>query len=218
MGKEISKVFLFLALILAPALSYASDVTVTNEAAPIASEEAPAIDAWSLGHGSRGSEVHQLQQSLAQMGFLASPADGVFGNQTEQAVRKAQRNLGMDENGLCDRRLVEGLRRMNDTPPSRSGSSVRARQVLTMEATAYTRHDAGVGGITAGGNPMRRGLVATDPRIIPMGTRLYIEGYGYAIADDTGGAIRGHKIDLAVDTLAEAYQIGRRQMTVYILE
>ena len=65
---------------------------------------------------------------------------------------------------------------------------------------------------------MRRGLVATDPRIIPMGTRLYIEGYGYAIADDTGGAIRGHKIDLAVDTLAEAYQIGRRQMTVYILE
>ena len=65
---------------------------------------------------------------------------------------------------------------------------------------------------------MRRGLVATDPRIIPMGTRLYIEGYGYAIADDTGGAIRGHKIDLAVDTLTEAYQIGRRQMTVYILE
>ena len=100
MGKEISKVFLFLALILAPALSYASDVTVTNEVAPIASEEAPAIDAWSLGHGSRGSEVHQLQQSLAQMGFLASPADGVFGNQTEQAVRPDRRTWRLPHMGI----------------------------------------------------------------------------------------------------------------------
>ena len=65
---------------------------------------------------------------------------------------------------------------------------------------------------------MRRGLVAVDTRVIPFGTRLYIEGYGFAVADDTGGAIRGNKIDLAMDTLSEAYQFGRRTVVVHILE
>ena len=106
---------------------------------------------------------------------------------------------------------------MNESSPSR-GASFRATRVLTMEATAYTPYDAGVSGITANGNRMRRGLVAVDTRVIPFGTRLYIEGYGFAVADDTGGAIRGNKIDLAMDTLSEAYQFGRRTVVVHILE
>ncbi|MBP8617589.1 3D domain-containing protein, partial [Veillonella sp.] len=62
-----------------------------------------------------------------------------------------------------------------------------------------------------------RGLVSVDPDVIPLGTELYIEGYGYAVADDTGGAIRGHKIDLAVDSYDETIQFGRRDVTVYVL-
>jgi 3D (Asp-Asp-Asp) domain-containing protein len=53
--------------------------------------------------------------------------------------------------------------------------------------------------------------------VIPLYTRLYIEGYGPAIAGDIGGAIKGHKIDLCFDTLSEALDWGRRPATVYIL-
>lgn len=176
------------------------------------------VDIWNLGVGSRGREVTQLQQLLSQVGCYAGSVDGVYGGQTERAVKKAQASLSVDITGRSDRMLMEGIRRMTEASPSRSGAGFRATRVLTMEATAYTPYDAGVIGITANGNAMRRGLVAVDTRVIPFGTRLYIEGYGYAIADDTGGAIRGNKIDLAMDTLEEAFQFGRRSVTVHILE
>jgi len=78
--------------------------------------------------------------------------------------------------------------------------------------------------ITFTGAVARRGLIATDPRVIPMGTRMYITcpngtwSYGFAVAADTGGAIRGYKVDLFMCTRAEALQFGRRQVKVYILD
>jgi len=60
--------------------------------------------------------------------------------------------------------------------------------------------------------------VAVDPRIIPLGTRLYIEGYGYAIAGDTGGAIKNFRIDLGYNSRSEAMKFGRREVKVYILD
>ena len=51
-------------------------------------------------------------------------------------------------------------------------------------------------GITASGVPVTRGIVAVDPTVIPLGTRLYIPGYGFAVAGDTGGGIKGNMIDL----------------------
>ena len=86
-----------------------------------------------------------------------------------------------------------------------------------MKATAYSRFDPGCGSYTARGNLLHKGLVAVDPHVIPLGTRLYIPGYGFAIADDTGGAIKGHVIDLAFDSHQEAINFGVRHITVYIL-
>jgi uncharacterized protein YabE (DUF348 family) len=91
-------------------------------------------------------------------------------------------------------------------------------KVLVMIATAYApNHGPGVGTRTATGARARRGIVAVDPRVIPLGTRLYVSGYGYAIAADTGGAIKGNRIDLCFNTVAEAIRFGRRQVTVTIL-
>jgi len=99
-------------------------------------------------------------------------------------------------------------------------------RVIQMEATAYTNSFQDTGknpgdkyyGITASGMKARYGVVAVDPRVIPLGTNLYVVGYGYAIAGDTGGAIKGNKIDLFFDTRQECYTFGRRQITVYVLD
>jgi Uncharacterized protein conserved in bacteria, COG3584 len=101
----------------------------------------------------------------------------------------------------------------------RSGA-FRTAKVLEMHASAYTPHRSGGGtgsGRTATGLPAGYGLVAVDPRVIPLGTVLYIEGYGMAIAADTGRAIRGHKIDLCYATRQQAIQFGRRTVRVHLL-
>lgn len=85
---------------------------------------------------------------------------------------------------------------------------------FTVSATAYTH----TGNRTASGTVARVGVIAVDPKIIPMGTKVYVEGYGYAVAEDTGGAIKGSKIDVFMDTKAECINWGRRNVTIYILD
>ena len=91
-------------------------------------------------------------------------------------------------------------------------------QVLYMEASAYLPSDGGGGGYTAMGIPARYGVAAVDPNVIPLGTRLYIPGYGEAIAADTGGAINGYTIDLCMEDYYQAISFGRRMVEVYILD
>lgn len=93
-----------------------------------------------------------------------------------------------------------------------------ARSAMEMLATAYTAQCGGCDGWTAIGRRAGFGIVAVDPRVIPLGTRLYIPGYGVAIAGDTGGAILGNRIDLGFDSWRDAMLFGRRSVTVYRLK
>lgn len=104
---------------------------------------------------------------------------------------------------------------------SQGSSSGSVSRTLTMSATAYTDNVSSQGkwvGQTATGMTPRRGVVAVDPNVIPLGTRLYIQGYGNAIAGDTGGAIKGNRIDLFFDTAAQVRSFGRRTIKVQILK
>ena len=94
---------------------------------------------------------------------------------------------------------------------------VKYKRVIYGEATAYT-WGGGASGHTSLGLYPKRGIVAVDPRVIPYYTKMYIPGYGMAIAGDTGGAIVGTRIDLFMDSLHECYQWGRRDVEIYILE
>ena len=94
---------------------------------------------------------------------------------------------------------------------------VKYKKKIYGEATAYT-WGGGATGHTSIGLWPKRGIVAVDPRVIPYYTKLYIPGYGMAIAGDTGGAIVGTRIDLFMDSLHECYQWGRRGVEIYILE
>ncbi|HEX2517610.1 MAG TPA: ubiquitin-like domain-containing protein [Chloroflexota bacterium] len=112
------------------------------------------------------------------------------------------------------------------TAPAPSGGPEGARRSMSMVATAYDPGPASTGkspghpayGITASGMRAGYGVVAVDPRVIPLGTRLYIPGYGNAIAGDTGGAIKGQRIDLGYATYNEAIRFGRQTVTVYVLD
>ncbi|WP_418791305.1 3D domain-containing protein [Phosphitispora sp. TUW77] len=94
------------------------------------------------------------------------------------------------------------------------GGQINFSRALSMTATAYTH----TGNNTASGIYPYRGAVAVDPSVIKMGTRLYVEGYGYAKALDIGSAIKGNRIDLFFDTEKEARKWGRRIVKVYVLE
>ena len=89
-----------------------------------------------------------------------------------------------------------------------------AERILTMEATAYTW----TGNRTASGTWPAVGTAAVDPKVIPLGTKLYIEGYGPAVALDTGGDIQGQIIDLYMDSYQECIEWGRRQVEVRVME
>lgn len=100
--------------------------------------------------------------------------------------------------------------------PSRAGTYSRMR-CLNMVATGYSPYEGSSAGLTANGMHAGYGLVAVDRRVIRLGTRLYVEGYGYAVAADTGGAIKGNRIDLGHTTYREASNVGRRRVRVWVL-
>lgn len=94
-------------------------------------------------------------------------------------------------------------------------------RTLTVEATAYGADCAGCSGITATGlnvkaNPGAR-IIAVDPTVIPLGSKVYIEGYGNYTAADTGGAIKGNRIDVFMGTEANARAFGRQTLKLTIL-
>jgi uncharacterized protein YabE (DUF348 family) len=97
------------------------------------------------------------------------------------------------------------------TTISRGGTTISFKRAYIMRATAYSGS-----GITATGKEVQWGVVAVDPRVIPLGTKLYIEGYGEGVALDTGGAIKGNRVDLYMDSEDSASSWGVRSVVVYV--
>ncbi|WP_142317490.1 G5 and 3D domain-containing protein [Bacillus sp. AFS002410] len=100
----------------------------------------------------------------------------------------------------------------------KSNSKVKEMYV---EATAYSPYDAGMSGTTALGINVRKNpntkLIAVDPNVIPLGSKVWVEGYGVAIAGDTGGAIKGKRIDILMPTKNECFNFGRRTVKIRII-
>ncbi len=99
------------------------------------------------------------------------------------------------------------------TAVSRGNQLLHFREARYMETSAYTY----TGYRTASGKHPEVGMIAVDPSIIPMGSRLYVEGYGFGRAADTGGSIRGNRLDLFMEERSQCLNWGRRSVKVYVL-
>ncbi|GAF66782.1 hypothetical protein BTS2_3686 [Bacillus sp. TS-2] len=197
-----------------------------------------------LEEGDDGIYVKALQKILGDFDYYDGEITGDFDNETKNAVKKAQKDLQITVDGIAGPdtfgSLYNGVYNTEETvepsenkevapvatsQPNNNESSERDNAdgtVLTMEATAYTAECEGCSGITATGIDLladrNKKVIAVDPSVIPLGTRVHVEGYGEAIAGDTGGAIKGNKVDLHVPTKNEAIQFGRQNVKVTILD
>lgn len=115
---------------------------------------------------------------------------------------------------------AEPVAQSNEQEQSSEASS--NGETKTVTATAYTAKCDGCSGVTSTGidlnaDPNKK-VIAVDPSVIPLGTEVYVEGYGKAVAGDTGGAIKGNKIDLHVPSKEEANSWGVQTVNVEILD
>lgn len=106
--------------------------------------------------------------------------------------------------------------------PSRTNSEDKVIKEFVVSASAFTANCNGCTGITSTGINLKRNptvkVIAVDPNVIKLGTKVHVEGYGYAIAGDTGGGIKGNKIDVFFSSTSAAYKWGRKNVTIKILE
>lgn len=103
----------------------------------------------------------------------------------------------------------------------RASANTSANKIITVKASAYTATCKGCSGITATGLNLKKNpsikAIAVDPKVIPLGSKVYVQGYGYAVAADKGGRIKGNKIDVFMPSKAKAIQWGVKtvKVTVY---
>lgn len=118
----------------------------------------------------------------------------------------------------AEAKTVEEPKQVAQAPEKKEEAS----KVITVEATAYTASCEGCSGITSTGinlkeNPDAK-VISVDPSVIPLGSKVHVEGYGYATAGDTGGAIKGNKIDVFIPNYDDAVKYGRQQVKVEIID
>jgi 3D (Asp-Asp-Asp) domain-containing protein len=160
----------------------------------------------------REVEVLQTQAERTASALASARAQRVayIASLTRQRRLTARQIAALDSHA---RRVVE----QTQTVQAQSGAATPAAatpisegaHTLTVTATGYS-----LPGRTATGLPVGPGVVAVDPSVIPLGTRLTIPGYGEGVAADTGSAVQGYTIDLWFPTLADALAWGRRTVTI----
>lgn len=141
----------------------------------------------------------EIARTLLESTVISEPGDKIIGYGPEiSAVMQVSTGAGTQ------------LKKIATTE---SGASFYYTDVFEVETTAYTW----TGNRTATGTWPQIGTIAVDPKVIPLGTKAYIVGYGFAVAEDTGGAIQGSIVDLYMDTESACISWGRRDVVMYIL-
>src|SRR5699024_6471876 len=133
----------------------------------------------------------------------------------DNAVEQEEQNAQADQENTDDQ---EAVQEEESNEEEQEGNNEADGETKTMSATAYTADCEGCSGTTADGTDLDgdEKVIAVDPDEIPLGTEVHVEGYGDAVAGDTGGAINGDKIDLHMSDEDEANDFGNQEVEVTI--
>lgn len=204
---------------------YLPGVSVTRgECEAVIPVEVQLEESWHFGPQSITPE-EPGREGLKRISWTVFMYDGleIGRRQREEVLRqmRPQTVVCYRELSSADGPSAEQILQMRAKPGPHHQPPQHYKQIITMESTAYEPGPTSCGGDTSGntacGLKAGYGVVAVDPDVIPLGSRLYIESYGYAVAGDTGGAIKGNMVDVGFMTLDECYAWGRREVRVYLL-
>ncbi|MGL4850036.1 MAG: 3D domain-containing protein [Clostridium sp.] len=167
--------------------------------------------------------INNSNSSISALKNAISTLNGLLPQLTMQSVKDQANNAISKANNLISQK--EAAEKAPTPPPTTGGGSTSGSgswngqylKEYSMEATAYAGDGVTATGTATVRNPNGISTVAVDPNVIPLGSKLYIPGYGFAVAADTGGAIKGNRIDLFMNSNAECNAFGRRQIVVYVV-
>ncbi|AXH52444.1 3D domain-containing protein [Clostridium perfringens] len=172
------------------------------------------------------SSINELESAVSTLNQLIPQLniDSVkeAANNSVQAAKNKIESLKAEEAKKAEEAAKNNAANSSNTTSSNNSSSQpssdgKYKKTLSMEATAYSGGTLTAMGLKPVRDPGGMSTIAVDPSVIPLGSKVYIPGYGYAIASDTGGVIKGNIIDLYMNSHDECISWGRRQVTLHIV-
>ncbi|MBK0005513.1 LysM peptidoglycan-binding domain-containing protein [Bacillus sp. S35] len=174
---------------------------------------------------SPNGQAQQSSPSVAQAAPEAqqaqAPAEQTQEEQQQAQAEQAQKEQQQAQAEQAQKEQQQAQAEQAQQQQPAESSQQASGKSMTVEATAYTANCAGCSGTTATGvdlkaNPNQK-VIAVDPSVIPLGSKVYVEGYGEAVAADTGGAIKGNRIDVFVPSEGDAQQFGRKSVKITVM-
>ncbi|MHC8968657.1 3D domain-containing protein [Priestia aryabhattai] len=165
------------------------------------------------------AEQAQKERQQAQAEQAQKEQQQAQAEQAQKEQQQAQAEQAQKEQQQAQAEQAQAKQAQQQQPAESSQQA--SGKSMTVEATAYTANCAGCSGTTATGvdlkaNPNQK-VIAVDPSVIPLGSKVYVEGYGEAVATDTGGAIKGNRIDVFVPSEGDAQQFGRKSVKITVM-
>ena len=159
--------------------------------------------------------VAPVPEVVAQSAPHVPTQEEVYQRESEEVSRSINRRLAEEEAQRLEAKRAEENRRANR---QRETSNADERYTLRVQVTAYTADEPGDTGVAYDGRPaIAYQTLAVDPRVIPLGSKVYVPGYGWFLAHDTGGAVKGNIIDMRLGGTTEANNWGRRTLEVIVI-
>ncbi|MED4136690.1 LysM peptidoglycan-binding domain-containing protein [Priestia megaterium] len=168
----------------------------------------------------QAQKEQQAQAEQAQKEQQQAQAEQAQKEQQQAQAEQAQKEQQQAQAEQAQKEQQAQAEQAQQQQPAESSQQASGKS-MTVEATAYTANCAGCSGTTATGvdlkaNPNQK-VIAVDPSVIPLGSKVYVEGYGEAVAADTGGAIKGNRIDVFVPAEGDAQQFGRKSVKITVM-
>lgn len=158
---------------------------------------------------SGSSSISELRDAVTNLNYMIPQLNSNHAvSLAQEGLESANNQIATIESSNLEKNISSAI------PTSTSGTYL---STFSMTATAYTGGSFTAMGLKPTRDPNGLSTISVDPSVIPLGSKVYVEGYGYAIASDTGSAIKGNKIDLYMNSLQDCYAFGRRTVTLHIV-